>query len=331
MANYNLVYRTAIFSTIIYCLFVTFAWPAEVDHFRKYRFPSDGFEAAFPQKPLESQIKIDSEHGYINSYKVMVVNPISQYSVFVGHSPKKMFEDAVIDTYLDKFIDGLMAQSDEPILNYSKRTKFLGFPATEYQYSHKIDGVSVVGRGMVFIVDGEHIRLSQLYATNPREAEKAFNKFVGSFRLIPINSAMSKQRFNDDTRNISFAPPNGWQKGTPKFAQIAAIFSNNEGHSITVIDSGTPTYACDNYTREMRATQGEGVQATGRISANGRPVSWLKHSAHNADAGIRMTSIHYCVNTKKGAVIVIGAAPEQTFFRSETIFKNVVNSMVVRK
>ena len=141
-------------------------------------------------------------------------------------------------------------------------------------------------------------------------------------------SNMSKDRFNDKSRNISFSIPNGWKKGTPKFAQVAAIYSNKAGHSITVLDSGNPSYTCDNYTIEMQSTQG--VQTTGKISAKGRAVTWLKHTAYNKDAGIRMTSVHYCINSTKGSVIMIGAAPEDEYSRSETIFKNVINSMTVR-
>jgi hypothetical protein len=95
------------------------------------------------------------------------------------------------------------------------------------------------------------------------------------------------------------------------------------------LDSGTPGYVCDNYKRELQATQG--VQAAGEVSAYGRAVIWLKSTAHNPDAAIRMTSVHYRVNTVGGAIIMVGVAPEQTFFTSETIFRNTAISMAVRK
>jgi hypothetical protein len=60
-------------------------------------------------------------------------------------------------------------------------------------------------------------------------------------------------------------------------------------------------------------------------------MSWLKHTAYNKDAGIKMTSVHYCVNTTNGAVIIIGAAPEDEFSRSKTTFKSIVDSLAVRK
>lgn len=328
MAKHNWLKRVAILGTVILSVSGTFTWSAEPDHFRQYRYPADGFEAAFPQKPLEFRTDGDPDRGYVNSYQAVVINPFSQYSVFVSHSPKRVFEDASIDAYLEGFVRGLILVSDDPVVEYTRRTKFLDFPALEYQYAHKIEGVPVVGRGLVLIVDGEHIRLSQIYTTNDSNADKNFQRFVSSFRLMPIDGALSS-RFDDRSRGISFSRPDGWQPDTPGFAQVAAIFSNPGGHSITVLDSGTPGYVCDNYSAEIQTTQG--VQATGKISANGRPVIWMKSTAHNAAAGIRMTSVHYCVNTVRGAIIMTGAAPEQTFFRSETIFRNAATSMVVRK
>lgn len=329
MAKHNLMKRIAILGTIIFGLSVTFAWSAEPDHFRQYRYPADGFEVAFPQKPLEFRTNRGPDHGHVNSYQAVVINPVSQYSVFISHSPKRVFEDAAIDAYLEGIVRGLTTASDQAVLKYTKRTKFLGFPAIEYQYTHKIEGVPVIGRGIVLLVDGEHIRLSQIYPTDDSNAENNFKKFAGSFRLMSIDGALSKQRFDDRARSISFSAPDGWKPGIPKFAQVVAIFANPGGHSITVLDSGTPAYVCDNYKLEMQATQG--IQSNGETSARGRTVTWLKSTAHNAAAGIRMTSIHYCVNTMKGAVIMIGAAPEQTFFRSETMFRSAATSMVVRK
>jgi hypothetical protein len=153
--------------------------------------------------------------------------------------------------------------------------------------------------------------------------------FMGSTLSWSTELEAGKEQFNDKLRNISFYYPKGWKMGMPGFTRVAAIVSNGEGHSITVLDSGNSAYSCDNYTSEMQTTQG--VLGIGKISVKGRPMSWLKHTAYNKDAGIKMTSVHYCVNTTNGAVIIIGAAPEDEFSRSKTTFKSIVDSLVVRK
>lgn len=306
------------------------AWSAEPDHFRKYSYPADGFEVAFPQKPLKFRTEFKGpDGGYSNSYKAVVVNPFSQYSVFVAHLPKRVFEDAAIEAYLEGVVRGLVSGSDQAELSYTKRNKFLGFPAVEYQFTCKVEGIAVVVHGIVLMIDGEHTRLSQIFVPGNPNADNEFQRFVTSFRLLPIDAALSRHRFNDQGRGISFSPPEGWQQGKPKFPQVVAIFSSPGGHSITVLDSGIPAYFCETYKRELQGTQS--IKTTGALAAYGRTMTWLKSTAHNADAGIRMTSIHYCVNTTKGAVVIIGAAPEQTFFRSETIFQNVAKSLSVRK
>jgi|GEM_PF-3857835 len=305
-------------------------WPAEPDHFRKYSFPSDGFEVAFPQKPLKFRTELKGPGGgYSNSYQAVVVNPFSQHSVFVSHLTKRVFEDAAIDAYIDGIVRGLVSSSEQAVLTYTKRIRLLSFPAIEYQFTCRSEGVSVVVRGIVVMVDGEHTRLSQISVPGDPNADKNFRRFVDSFRLLPINVVLSKRRIDDSGRGISFSPPEGWQQGKAKFPQVVGIFSNPGGHSITVLDSGTPAYSCEAYQKELQGTQR--IHLTGSFPADGRNVKWLKSTAYNADAGIRMTSIHYCANTTRGAVIMIGAAPEQTFFRSETIFQNVAKSLSLRK
>ena len=309
-------------------LVITLVYPAEPDHFSRYRYPGDGFEAAFPSKPLEFRTNKGPEFGHVNSYQAVLVNPTSQYSVFVNHSPKKVFEDAAIDAYLEGTVRGLMIGSKNAVLKIKRPLRFLGFPAIEYQFSHTIEDMPVMGRGVVFIVDGDHIRLSQIYAPDDQGADVNYQRFTSSFQLAPIDVPLSSERFEDRSRGISFSPPDGWKKGTGKFAQVVAVLSNPAGHSITVLDSGTPAYVCDNYKTEIQTTQG--LQATGQITVQGRVIPWLKSTADNVAAKLRMTSIHYCFASTKGAVILIGAAPEETFFRSETIFRKAAASSAVR-
>jgi hypothetical protein len=322
--------RKVVLFFIIINIVGSFVWSAEPDHFRKYNYPADGFEVMFPQKPVKFRTEYkESKGGYSNSYQAIILNPFSQHSVFVAHLPKRVFEDDSIEAYLDGIVLGLISGSEEALLKYKKRITFLGFPAIEYQYSCKAEGSPLIARGVALMVDGEHTRLSQISVPDNLDAEKYFQRFIDSFRLLPIDKELSKQRFYNRSRGISFTPPDGWQQGKPDFEQVVAIFTDPGGHSIMALDSNTPAYKCDNYKSEMQATQG--VQATGNILINGRAVVWLKSTAYNQTAGIRATSVHYCINTTKGAIIIIGAAPEQTFFRSETIFRKSAASVMVRK
>lgn len=328
MKKHSIPKTIVILMFVIFCISESLVWSAEPDHFRQYAYPSDGFEAAFPQKPLKFRTELP-DGGYSNSYQAIVSNPLSQYSVFVAHMPKRVFKDTAIEAYLDGIVSGLASGFDQAVLTYTKRISFLSFPAIEYQFTCKDEEVPVVVRGIVLMVDGEHTRLSQISIPSDPNADKDFRRFVDSFRLLPINVALSKHRIDDRVRGISFSPPEGWEQDKPKFPQMVGFFWNPGGHSITVLDSGTPVYSCESYAKELQMTQG--LQKQGTFTSGRRTMNWMKSTVYNTDNGIRMASIHYCVNTTRGAVVIIGMAPEQTFFRSETIFRKVAKSLSARK
>ena len=98
---------------------------------------------------------------------------------------------------------------------------------------------------------------------------------------------------------------------------------------VQILDSSMAGYTCDNYKKELQTTQG--IQAAGAIDVRGRSLSWIKSTAYNPAAKIRMTSMHYCLNTSRGALILSGMAPEETFIRSEKIFYKVAAPLEARK
>ncbi len=254
---------------------------------------------------------------------------MSQYSVFVNHSPEKVLANDSIEAYFDGSIRGLLLGSDNPALKYTKQTRVAGLPAMEYQYAHIIDGVPVITRGIIVMVDGNHMRLSQIYTEDDLGADKNFNRFISSFRLVPIDELLSNHRYENVPRGIAFSPPVGWQQEATKYPQIPVLFFSPFGHMVQIIDSGLSSYTCNNFKQEIQTTQG--IQASGSINVRRRAVIWVKSTAHNPSAKIRTTTIHYCLNTSRGAVILQGMAPEATFVRSETIFRKVADSLVVRQ
>lgn len=319
---------TVFILTTCFCIISISAQASEPDHFQKYVYPKDGFEVSFPSKPLKLRAENKGDPGYSNTYQAVVVNPISQYSVFVQHSRDRVFSDESIGAYFYGLVRGLMLTAVNPELKYSRQTRFLSFPAIEYQFTETIEGNPVLVRGIALMVDGNHIRLSQIYTGDDLNADKNFNKFVSSFRLTPIDGPLSTHRFEDKSRDIVFSPPEGWQQDTTEYAQIPAIFANPAGHIVQIIDSGATGYTCDNYKHEL---QTQGIQSSGVIESHGRSLTWMKSAVYNPRTKNRMIGIHYCLNTSRGALILNGLAPEKTFFRSELIFAKVAKSIVARK
>jgi hypothetical protein len=212
-------------SMVLFCGIRISAVASEKDHFRKYSFPADGFEISFPSKPLEFRTPIEGS-DYSTSFQAILANPLSQYAVFLQHSSQKVFSDGSIDAYSDELIRGLISSSNTAKLTYKRRTKLFGFPATEYHYTDIMQKIAVINRGIVLMVDGNHIRLSHFSTLSSLSSEKDFKKFVKSFRLIPIDAHLSSNQFEDKSRGIKFSPPDGWKQDTTDFPQIPVIFTN---------------------------------------------------------------------------------------------------------
>lgn len=315
-------------SMVLLCGMRITAVASEQDHLRKYSFPAEGFEILFPSKPSEFRTPIEGS-GYSTSYQAILANPLSQYSVFLQHSPNKVFSDGSINAYFDGHIRGLMSNSNNTEPTYKRRIKLLDFPATEYRFTDLMQGIPVVVRGIVLMVDGNHIRLSQFSTPSCLSSERDFKKFVSSFRLIPIDAFLSSNRFEDKSRGIMFSPPDGWKQDTTEFAQIPVIFTNPAGHTVQIMDSGIAGYKCENYQQE--AYTYFGIQSSGALKINGRPAKWIKYPGPTTSAKTRMTCIGYCLETSRGAVILLGMAPENSFIRSEMIFQKVAASLIVRE
>lgn len=314
---------------VLFSIFGRWGICSEPDHFQKYSYPADGFEVLFPQKPLMSMSKHKGpDGGYSNSYQALVVNPFSQYSVFVSHSEKRVFDDAAIKEYLKGIVRGLLIGSEKAKLLSQKEIIFNGFAGIEYRFSSKVEGFPAIAHGIVFLIDGEHIRLSQIVLQKDLNADNDFQRFINSFRLLPIEAPQGEDWFVDSERGISFRPPEGWRKAHAKFPVVAS-FSNPGGHSISVLDSGSPGYLSENYMNELQNLQG--IESTGTFNLKERTVTWYRSTTFNPGAGIRLSTIHYCIDTTKGAVIMIGSAPEKTFFRSERIFEIACKSLLIRK
>lgn len=320
---------TCLLSTVLFCGMIMSAVASEQDHFRKYSYPAEGFEISFPSKPLEFRTPHIDGSGYSKSYKAILSNPLSQYSVFIDYSSNKVFSDDAIDGYFDGVIRGLMLMANNTEVTYKKRTKLLGFPAVEYQFSDEMEGIAVVATGIILMIEGNHVRLSQLSLPSDLSSKRDFTKFVSSFRLIPIDSPLSSDRFEDESRGFSFSPPVGWEKGTTKFPQIPVIYTSPTAHTVQMMDSGSAAYTCENYRQEVHDFYG--IQSAGIFKINGRPVKWIKSRMSAPSITTHMTSISYCLDTSRGAVILSCMAPENTFVRSELIFQKVAKSLIVRK
>jgi hypothetical protein len=292
-----------------------------------YTFPADGFEIIFPSPATKNRID-HGERGYVNTYQSLNTDGSKKYSVFVNHGSGRVFADKSIDAYLKGLVKGITNGLDNASIATMEQVVFKGYPGIKYEITGTSDGLPVVSKGRAFIVDGDHIRLGIFYLNTPENRHADDDAFFESLQLIPVDGELSTKPHSD--RAGTFFPPTEWSLSKSKTPpQITVVYVSKSGHSITVIDSQTPGYTCRSYEAELRSL---GITSErGTVTAKGATFTSYKTTMFNKEAGTRMTNITYCADSQKGAVLLIGAAPEQTAFRSSKLFDKVARSFKPRK
>lgn len=292
--------------------------------FTEYSFPANGFKAAFPTKPTSRKTDF-ADGGYSISQQSIYQDQPSQYSVFVSYNKKKLFDENAKKGYLENFVKGLSKGMKNASIEKSKFTKYLDYIALEYAIAHEDQGIPLIMRGIIFIVDGDYYRISQLAVKDDSNAEANYKQFFNSFKLLANKYQPAPSPYRNSEHKFSISPPKDWEVEKGKFPQVPAVISNAAGHSITIMDASVAGYSCKSYQQEIANTIGKSVKS--KPVNNQKNTLALKTTAFNSSAKIDMTSIHYCFDLSNRVIIVIGAAPKETFFRSEDIFYNVANSL----
>jgi len=295
---------------------------------RQYDIADDGFTVALPSQPQVRSIPLPSRDGSLRIYQVVEgkIQP-STFSIFVGQPRDQgIFEPDSMEAYLSGSIKSLVQNASDGKLLLSRRTTFRGLPALEYEFSQRIEGQPYVARGVIFMIDGGHMRVSMLHASGNREANESFKRFLNSFQLVPIAYRAAATPFSDP-RGITFVPPESWIQKPSQNAVQAARFTHLT-RSIVLLVAGTPSYGCSNFQAELRAS--------GRLKNSEevrlRDQSFLKLTTFEdvPKYKVRLTNVQYCVNSRSGAVVMAGTEEESMFHRWARVFEGTAASVRVR-
>jgi len=292
--------------------------------FTEYSFPSNGFKAAFPTKPTSRKTDF-ADGGYSVSQQSIYKGQPSQYSVFVGYNKKKLFDEGAKKNSLEGFVKGLSKGMKNASLEKSTFTKFMDYIAMEYVIEFEVQGIPCRLRGIIFVVDGDYYRISQMTMKSDNNADTNYSNFLNSFKLLANEYQPASSPYRNSEHKLSVSPPKGWEIKKGKFPEVPAIISNTAGHSITIIDASVAGYNCKAYQQELAETIGKSVPS--KPVNNQKNTLAFKTTAFNPWGKIDMTSIHYCFDLSSRVIIVLGAAPKETFFRSEDIFYGVASSL----
>lgn len=296
--------------------------------FTEYSFPSNGFKAAFPTKPTSRKTDF-ADGGYSISQQSIYQDQPSQYSVFVSYNKKKLFDEGAKKSYLENFVKGLSKGMKNATVEKITHTKFMDYTALEYVLAYEDQGVPCQLRGVMFVVDGDYYRISQLTMKNDNNTDVNYNHFLNSFKLLANKYQPASSTYRNSEHKFSISPPKGWDIKKGKHPQVPTVISNTAGHSITIMDASVSGYNCKVYQQELEKELANtiGKSVPSKTVNNRNNTIALKTTAFYPSEKIDMTSIHYCFDLSSRVIIVLGAAPKEMFFRSEDIFYSVASSL----
>lgn len=297
-------------------------------NWKQYPIAESGFTVALPSQPQSRLLPLPSRDGSLRVYEAIEpTTPPSKFSILVGQPEKQgIFEPASMDAYLSGHIKSMVATVENGKLQSSRRITFRGQPALEYQFSFRIEDRPYIGRGVTFMIDGGHIRVSMLHPTNDPKAEANFKRFLNSFRLTPIGYVAAETPFSDQ-RGITFSPPKGWvQEPTENAAQVARF--HHLTRSIRLLAAGNPAYTCNTFQAEMQASGR--LKSTSAVRLGDQQFTKLTTFEDVPKYNVRLLTIQYCINSRFGAVVLTGTEEESMFPRWAEVFQGTAASVRVR-
>ena len=287
-----------------------------------------GFSVALPSKPLTRLISDPSQDGTLRVYEAFEPHrKLTKFSVFVGTPELQgIYEAESMDAFLSAHIVSMVRAAEHGKLVDSRRITFRGQPALEYVFNHQVEGVPYVGRGITFMVDGGHIRLSMWHPASDPEAKAEYERFKGSFQLKPIAYRPANVPFRSE-RGVTFSPPSGWvQKPVRNAVQIAKY--NNLTRSLLVLFADNPAYTCDHFRAELQATGR--VKEASQVVLAMRPFLKLVSFESVPKYNVRLTTVQYCLNSHRGAIVLGGSEEEAMFWRWSEVLEGAAATLYVQ-
>lgn len=294
---------------------------------QEYAVPEYGFSAVLPAKPQSRALPVPFSEGSLRVYEAVDPdNKLSRFSVFIG-TPEQggIFDAASMDAFLASHIASMVQSAEDGKLISSRRITFRGQPALEYEFKQRVAGVPYMSRGVTFMVDGGHIRISLWHPADDAKGKVTYERFVSSFQLKPVAFQAANPPFEE--RGVRFSPPVGWIKKPAKNAvQIARYVNLTRSMQVLLADNGA--YTCDNLRSELQASGR--LKEVSQVSLAGRPFTKFVSFQDVPKYNVRLTTVNYCLNSRRGAVVVGGSEEEPMFWRWAEVFEGAAATLVVQ-
>lgn len=285
-----------------------------IEGFSKFISKDWGFSILFPEKPKENTLDLKDLTIYnFQSHKLISEKEPIQYNIFYSDiKGGKILDDNSIKAYLDNYASGKASMNNGKLIDENDII-FQGFPAREYIFVDEMQDIEMVHKGVVFIIDGDAMELSVIYPSTLSVEVVEYENFKKSFRLEAIHESLTQKYWSNGT--IKLKPPLSWKKTNSSQENRILTYANKAGHSIELYEAkfNNQNVSCYDLQQEVG-------------SKNIDNKGYIYRIFPNPDYDLNMKMIIKCIEKSNQSFILSGKAPENTFFRSQLIFEETLDS-----
>jgi len=281
----------------------------------KYTSDKDGFSVTFPSQPTLTKVTGDIQT--VMNYQAYSSDGLVSYNVFLNYLAKKLLSDESQKAFLDSYLAGKLLISENSRVITDNQLVFRGFNGRNYEYIDVVEGVDILRKGIVFIIDGDSVSLTMVHP-NAVVPDYSFDKFVASFNLMPLAPQLKEEPWEDKVLGLRIRPPTDmdvYKTNNPKTGLIV-IFSNKAGHSLGIFDVSVlyPNMTTVDVERELASMEKD-------------LDGWYRIPLSNPSTTTEMVQLTKILEHGSKIYMVQGYGPAKTLFRSELKFKKAADSL----
>ncbi|MFW0862065.1 MAG: hypothetical protein ACKKL6_00555 [Candidatus Komeilibacteria bacterium] len=286
----------------------------QIDGFSRFTSKDWGFSVLFPEEPKENTLDLPEMtiHNF-QAHKLISENEPIQYNIFYSDIKNgKIMDSDSISAYLSNYASGKASASNGKLIS-KKDINFQEFPANEYSYMDTVLNIEMVHKGVILIVDGDAVELSVVYPSTLNSDTAKYEDFKQSFELEAIQKPLSSEYWSNGI--LKFKPPVNWEKKDSSQENRILTYVNEAGHSIELYESkfNNQKISCNDLQKEVG-------------DKNIDDKGYMYRTFPNPDYNIDMGMVFKCIENNNQSFILSGKAPVNTFFRSQQIFQDLLDS-----
>ncbi len=309
-------------------LLTVFAGACAASSVRDYVQPRYGFSVSFPADSEVAVSKLPAKDGALTSFRAADEKERYQFTVFVSQpSEKGIYELDSKNAYLNGFVKSQVELAENGKLESTKQSTFLGHASLDYLYTQDIHGQRFGSRGVIFMLDGGHVRLSMWYPLDDKNAANRYGAFLSSFKLLPI-AYHAGELVNSPSHKVSIQAPENWLTAPSTTGPTEVARFRNALRSMWLSASDSAAYGCQAFVADLKKA-GEVTEAP-QAKVGGKSFTKVLTAVEIPKYNTTLTQVFYCLDTSRGAVVLGAYEEKDMFWRWASVFEGAAGTITVQ-